>query len=77
MLTLIFDVFRENVCTENLFISDLRLNNINTSSSQHFQHLTALTKLVAIDLTSSEIVDDDLISVLKSNPNLKHLIIGK
>lgn len=31
---------------------------------------------MTLDVSSSEIVDDDLILVLKSNPNLKHLIIG-
>ncbi|XP_018329735.1 F-box/LRR-repeat protein 4 isoform X2 [Agrilus planipennis] len=55
-------------------ITDLRLRNAQCCSWR-YNALANLKKLTALDLYSSNIVDDLLIDILKSNPNLKHLII--
>ncbi|KAJ8956651.1 hypothetical protein NQ318_014005 [Aromia moschata] len=51
---------------------DLRLKYIN----QWFQpSMSNLNKLVSLDLTSTDIQDNDLMTILKANKNLKHIII--
>ncbi|XP_018566119.1 F-box/LRR-repeat protein 4 [Anoplophora glabripennis] len=51
---------------------DLRLRNVG----QWLQpSLDNLTKLVSLDLTGTDIQDNDLIKILKANRNLKHIII--
>ncbi|KAF5269624.1 hypothetical protein FQR65_LT05963 [Abscondita terminalis] len=55
-------------------ITDLRLRNCKRSVKD-FGALALLHKLTALDLCSSCIMDEQLIDILKSNPNLKHLII--
>ncbi|KAJ8923007.1 hypothetical protein NQ315_001555 [Exocentrus adspersus] len=59
-----------SLCKE---LVDLRLKNIN----QWLQPpLDRLTKLVSLDVTSTDIQDSDLIKILKANSNLKHIVIG-
>lgn len=55
---------------------DLRLRNCQSILIQ-FSALANLTKLTALDLYSTAIVDEALIKILMSNPDLKHLIIGE
>ncbi|KAF5302664.1 hypothetical protein FQA39_LY19055 [Lamprigera yunnana] len=55
-------------------LTDLRLRNCK-SNYKDFGELAQLNKLIALDLYSSNIVDEELISILKSNRNLKYLII--
>lgn len=35
-----------------------------------------LTKLVTLDLSITNIIDEDLIQILMANPNLEHLVLG-
>ncbi|XP_019868100.2 F-box/LRR-repeat protein 4 isoform X2 [Aethina tumida] len=51
---------------------DLRLKN---TTFWRISTLDELNKLVSLDLTDTMIQDNDLIKILRSNPNLKHLII--
>lgn len=39
--------------------------------------LENLTKLVSLDLTGTDIQDNDLIKILKANRNLKYIILGE
>lgn len=72
--------FLQNVVIEGLStfhdLTDLRLRNCQCDSWQ-YSSLAHLHKLVALDLYSSSVNDDALIAILKSNPNLRHLIIGE
>lgn len=54
---------------------DLRLRDCQCSASQ-FTALENLHKLAALDLYSTNIVDDVLMRILRANQNLKHLNIG-
>ncbi|KAJ8933995.1 hypothetical protein NQ314_013630, partial [Rhamnusium bicolor] len=53
-------------------LTDLRLKNVNQWMQPSLDHLN---KLVALDLTSTDIQDNDLIKVLRANPHLRHIIL--
>ncbi|XP_057670051.1 F-box/LRR-repeat protein 4-like isoform X1 [Diorhabda carinulata] len=54
---------------------DLRLNNVKSCFTINFSLLTSLNKLVCLDLTSTNIHDCHVISILKSNPHLSVIIL--
>lgn len=57
-------------------IIDLRLRNCQPSNVWDFSLLSSLNKLTALDLYSASIIDEALIVILRSNLELKHLILG-
>ncbi|CAH1115917.1 unnamed protein product [Phaedon cochleariae] len=68
-----YEIMMELSCCRELV--DLRLKNTNSCFDHRYPSLHFLNKLVALDLTASDIQDDDLINILKANPHLKHVII--
>lgn len=58
-----------------VIVVDLRLRNCQLLAD--FSAISALTKLTALDLCACKIHSDELIKILKVNPDLKHLLIGK
>ncbi|KAG5864732.1 hypothetical protein JTB14_034045 [Gonioctena quinquepunctata] len=68
-----YQLMSELSCCRELV--DLRLKNVNSCFDPRYPSLDFLNKLVSLDLTSSDIQDGDLISILKGNPQLKHIIL--